>query len=412
MNKAWQVAQRDMRYHLGKKDFYWATFGVPITILIITLVVRLFGGSNPVESSGIAGLLTSQAQTIGFVDQAGVISSTTGVLTSTTFVPFADQASGEAALRAEQIEVLYLIPADYLSTGQITRTAAAAGLLGLADANAFRTLLTYNTMSQPRADLAQRIHNPLQLGQITRISAGSRASGDLFNNFRESLIPIGFALAIYASIFMGASLLMQGVLEEKENRTLEVLLTSLTPRQFLLGKIIGLGVVGLLQLLIWSLIGAITLRSGVTSSSIDTPSVQLPWTIWLLAGGFFITGYLFYASLMGGIGAISPSMRELSQLTILISIPALVPILCLPLLLSQPNGSLALILSLIPFTASATMMMRQALTEVPLWQTLLSLGVMVLAVSVTLSLTARLFKATTLLAGAKISGRALWRALK
>jgi len=198
------------------------------------------------------------------------------------------------------------------------------------------------------------------------------------------------------------------VLEEKENRTLEVLMTSIAPRQLLAGKIIGLGVVALLQLLIWAAIGGIILGRG---QELLNNTVDLPWTVWLLMLAFFLLGYLFYASLMAGIGAISPSVRELSQLAILVSVPAIIPILFIPSLLSKPNGTLAIVLSVIPFTAPSTMMMRQAMTSVPLWQTLLSLGLMLVAVAVTLNVAARLFRATTLLIGARLSLRGVWRAL-
>lgn len=410
MGKVWFIARRDIMYHLGRRDFYWSTFGVPLLGIVIYLVARLLGGdpSGRATVTSIVGSPTTPGHAIGYVDQAGVILTHTEIVSPTEFRAFSSITAGEEALRAETISSLFIVPSDYVKTGAITRTTRSASLFGGSDSEDFAILLSANAIQNSDPVLAERLQRPFNLRKTVALSETVRVAGSLNYNLGGALVPIMFALAVYISIFMGASLLMQGVLEEKENRTLEVLMTSISPRQLLAGKIIGLGVVALLQLLIWASIGGAVLGRGqaVLSSAID-----LPWTVWPLMLAFFTLGYLFYASLMAGIGAISPSVRELSQLAILVSVPAVIPILFIPSLLSRPNGSLAIALSVIPFTSPSTMMMRQAMTSVPLWQTLLSLGLMLAAVILTLNVAARLFRATTLLVGAKLSLRGVWRAL-
>lgn len=410
MGKIWFIARRDILYHLRRRDFYWSTFGVPLLGIVIYLIARLLGGdpSGRATVTSIVGSPPPPGHAIGYIDQAGVILKHTEIVSPTRFQPFASLADGEAALRAESISSLFIIPADYVETGAITRTTRSASLFGGSDGEDFAILLSANAMQGGDPALAERLQRPFSLRKTVALSETVRVAGSLNYNLGGALVPIMFALAVYISIFMGASLLMQGVLEEKENRTLEVLMTSISPRQLLAGKIIGLGVVALVQLLIWATIGGTILGRG---QAVFNGTVDLPWTVWLLMLAFFTLGYLFYASLMAGIGAISPSVRELSQLAILVSVPAVIPILFIPSLLSRPNGGLAIALSLIPFTAPSTMMMRQAMTSVPLWQTLLSLGLMLVAVVLTLNLAARLFRATTLLIGAKLSLRGIWRAL-
>jgi ABC-2 type transport system permease protein len=410
MAKVWFIARRDILYHLGRRDFYWSTFGVPLLGVVIFLIARLLGGDPSGRStvSSIVGSAPAPGHTIGYIDQAGVILRHTAIVSPTQFQAFPSLAAGEDALRAETISSLFIIPSDYVKTGTITRTTRSAALFGGSDGEDFAILLSANAMRNSDPVLATRLQRPFSLRRTVALSENVRVAGSLNYNLGGALVPIMFAMAVYISIFMGASLLMQGVLEEKENRTLEVLMTSIAPRQLLAGKIIGLGVVALLQLLIWASIGGIILGRG---QELLNNTVDLPWTVWLLMLAFFTLGYLFYASLMAGIGAISPSVRELSQLAILVSVPAIIPILFIPSLLSKPNGALAIVLSVIPFTAPSTMMMRQAMTSVPLWQTLLSLGLMLVAVIVTLNVAARLFRATTLLIGAKLSLRGVWRAL-
>ncbi|MBA3470651.1 MAG: ABC transporter permease [Herpetosiphonaceae bacterium] len=412
MRKVWFVARRDMLYHLRKRDFYWSTFGVPLIGIIIAVVARLLGG-DPSGQNTLSTLNPSlpPGHTIGYVDDAGAITRHTTIVSPTLFQQFPDQPAGEAALRAEQISSLFILPADYQLTGFVTRTTRSAALFGGSDVNDFSTLLSANAMQTADTALAERLQRPFAIRRTVALSENVRVAGSLNYNVGGALVPILFAMAIYISIFMGASLLMQGVLEEKENRTLEVLMTSIAPGQLLVGKIIGLGIVALIQLLIWAAIGGAVLSQGGGLLS-SLPEIALPWNIWVLLLVFFVLGYLFYASLMAGIGAISPSLRELSQLTIIISVPALIPIFFIPLLLNKPNGTVAIILSVIPFTAPSTMMMRQVMTVVPLWQTALSVGLMLLAVAATLKLASRLFRATTLLAGVKFSLRGLLRALR
>lgn len=412
MDKVWFVAQRDIKHHLRRKDFYWSTFGVPLVGVIIFVVARLLGGDPPGQATmnSIVGESSPAAHTIGYVDHANVIIKHTAILSPTQFQEYADLDRGEQALRDETISTLFFIPDDYVNTGIITRTTRSASLFGGNDVDDFSILLSANALQTADPALATRLNRPFTIGQTAALSTAVRASGSLNYNFSSALVPILFAMTVYFSIFMGASLLMQGVLEEKENRTLEVLMTSVSPRQLLAGKIIGLGIVALIQLLIWSAIGGLTLRNSANIAAIR--EVNLPWTVWAFMLAFFIFGYLLYASLMAGIGAISPSMRELSQLALLVSIPSAIPVLFLPVLLGKPNGTLAIVLSIVPFTAPSTMMMRQALTAVPHWQTALSLALLALAVVVMLNLTARLFRASTLLIGAKISLRQVWRALR
>ena len=411
MDKVWFVAQRDIKHHLRRKDFYWSTFGVPLVGVIIFVVARLLGGdpSGQTTMSGIVGEASPAAHTIGYVNRANAIISHTAILSPTQFQEYADLDRGEQALRDETISTLFFIPSDYVNTGIITRTTRSASLFGGGDVDDFAILLSANALQTADPALATRLNRPFTIGKTTALSTAVRTSGSL-NNVSSALVPILFAMTVYFSIFMGASLLMQGVLEEKENRTLEVLMTSISPRQLLAGKIIGLGIVALLQLLIWSAIGGLALRNSANIAAIR--EVNLPWTVWALMLAFFIFGYLLYASLMAGIGAISPSMRELSQLALLVSIPSAIPVLFLPIMLGKPNGTLAIVLSIVPFTAPSTMMMRQTLTAVPGWQTALSLALLALAVVVTLNLTARLFRASTLLIGAKITLREVWRALR
>jgi len=211
------------------------------------------------------------------------------------------------------------------------------------------------------------------------------------------------------AIFMSSGLLLQGLLEEKENRTLEVTLTSIAPQPFLLGKILGLGLLGLVQVA-WLLLARGGMGLGASSLG-ALGQINLPAGVWVLALAYFLLGYLFYAAVMAGIGAVSPSMRESSQYSVVVALFAGLPLFVLSALAGDPSGGLAVGLSLFPPTAAVTMPIRLAVSNVPGWQVALSLALLALAIGGVIWLAARLFRTTTLLRGSRLAPREILRAL-
>jgi ABC-2 type transport system permease protein len=179
-------------------------------------------------------------------------------------------------------------------------------------------------------------------------------------------------------------------------------MVSVTPRQLLTGKIIGLGLVGLLQTIIWVGTGRILLAQSGSVFSLSS-AFQLPASFLIWAVIFFLLGYTVYASLMAGLGALVPNMREASQATILVIFPLIIPIFLLSILINDPNGMLAVILSLFPLTSPVTMMLRLSAISVPFWQTLLSAGLLVATDILVLRSVAHMFHAQTLLSGQTFS---------
>ena len=114
---------------------------------------------------------------------------------------------------------------------------------------------------------------------------------------------------------------------------------------------------------------------------------------------FFLLGYMIYAMLMAGIGALVPNLREASQATFLVTLPMMAPMILLSALIQSPNGALATGLSLFPFTASVTMMLRLSAGEVPLWQILLSIFLLIGTALLVIRAVAGLFRAQTILSG-------------
>lgn len=175
-------------------------------------------------------------------------------------------------------------------------------------------------------------------------------------------------------------------------------MASVSPRQLLLGKITGLALVGLGQTILWAGTALALLRLSGRTLSLPA-SFQLPLSFMVWAVVFFLLGYAIYASLMAGIGALVPNLREASQATFVVIIPLIIPLMMITPIIHDSNGGIATGLSLFPLTAPVVMMTRLSAGDVPFWQPLLAAGLLLLTAFIILRMVTNLFRAQTLLSG-------------
>jgi len=199
--------------------------------------------------------------------------------------------------------------------------------------------------------------------------------------------------------------------KEKENRVMEILLSSVRPLHLLMGKVIGLGGIGLLQMGVWTFLALVVFQRGASLfANITLPTLSAG--TWSLAIVHFIVGYLVYASLFAGLGAIAPSVKESSQYTFLLMLPTFIPLWFNSIMFASPNGPFAIWLSLIPLTAPLAMPMRLSLTAVPPWQWVVSLSTSAGTAVLLLWGATKLFRSQTLLSGQRFSPNVIWKALR
>ena len=246
---------------------------------------------------------------------------------------------------------------------------------------------------------------------------------------------------IYFIIIIFASQVLRGVLEEKSNRIVEVLISSVKPIQLLTGKIVGIALVGITQFLIWvvltvgivSAVGlaAPDLLSGSEATEIvaegasATGQVQglsifqqinnyfpISFTeIILCFFFFFVVGYLIYATLYAATGSVVGSESDSQQYTMPVTIPLILSIILIPSISTNPNGQLAFWFSMIPLTSPIIMMVRLP-AGVPIWQLLTSMGVAVLFLLFCIWAAAKIYRVGILMYGKKNSWREIFRWLK
>jgi ABC-2 type transport system permease protein len=275
-----------------------------------------------------------------------------------------------------------------------------------ASAEIFENVLRNNLISQDQ--LGAILINPTPKIQNHPLEP---ATGPDKDDPMTYYVPFAILFIFFFTITTSSSFMLQSVTREKENRIAEVLLVSLRPRELMLGKVIGLGAVALLQMTFWLAGGLFAMNRSEQllqiSSNFTLPPDFIAWGI-----SFFILGYLTYASILGAVGALAPNAREGGQATFIVVLPLLLPIWMNAALTQDPNGSLAVGLSLFPLTAPTSMMARMAAGNVPFWQPILALLGLAITTYFVVLLAARLFRADTLLSTASFNWKRLFTELR
>ncbi|MFO7538386.1 MAG: ABC transporter permease, partial [Chloroflexota bacterium] len=180
-------------------------------------------------------------------------------------------------------------------------------------------------------------------------------------------LPFAISFIFVLGIFTSAGYLIQAVVDEKENRTMEIMVSSMTPLQLVSGKIIGLTGVGLVQIGIWS--GLLLLGIHLVLLTIpDAPSLTIPPLMGLIIVGWFLPFYLLTATLMVGIGLSVTNMGEAQHGVSVLTMLTLLPTYLAMLVVIHPNSSMAVLFTLFPFSSPVTLLVRSQITTIPLIQ--------------------------------------------
>lgn len=407
MRKIRLITIHEIKTMITRPSFLFAAFGLPLISTIVLLIVTAVNRESPGTMGTVFGPASLPMQEVeGYIDPGHLLKIIPPLPGNYSLQAFPDESSAQAALASGEINAYSIIPSDYLASGQIIYVRPDfTPLNAFIQSGIIRQAIQANLLNGD-LELSARVTRPLNLAMISLAPEPDRAP----ENPLTFLIPYIVTMAYYVIILMSASFLLNSVTKEKENRVLEIMLLSITPRQMLLGKIIGLGIVGLVQTSIWIGFGYSLLR--ISGNAFNLPdSFQLPVSFLIWGVIFFLFGYIIYASLMASVGALVPNMREASQATFVVILPLIIPMLFISALIEQPQGAVATSFSLFPLTAPVAMMTRLASTQVPLWQILLAIVFMALTGGLLIRSAAGLFHAQTLFAGQSFNLKRYFSAL-
>jgi ABC-2 type transport system permease protein len=410
MNKLLLVMRHEIYTTLRRPTFVIFTFGIPVLLGLIALVVSL---ANP--GAGAAALPSSEASQPatrrqgreGYVDAGEVIRALPADAPAGWLTRYPTEAAAQTALRAGEITGYYLIPADYARTGQLVYALPDYSPFGEdAPTDGIERVLLFNLLGGDAA-LAAQVRSPLSLKTTALATAQPQQRS---TEGMAGLLSTLMVFIIYLVVLIPASGLVAAVTDEKKNRVMEVLATSASPRQLIGGKIVALGLLGLLGTALWVglMWGVVQFGRGplAAPAGFELPSSLLFW-----AFVYFLGGYAIYGALLAGLGALAPDLKETRGATLVIMSPMVVAYMLNMIILDAPNEPLALVASLFPFTSPVSMIARMTTTDVPTWQAAAAGGLQFLAAAWIVRMVARLFRAQTLLSGQAVSAGRFLRAL-
>jgi ABC-2 type transport system permease protein len=406
MNKSYLIFKNELITTLTSRSFMIMLFLMPAASGIIMLLISFLGQNT---SKFVSQVFSPAPKTAveGFVDLGGIIKSIPVDESPKRLIAYPDTLLARQALTKGTITGYYVIPKDYITSGKVLYVRSDFNpLAGLDQTYAIQALIHYNLLGG-NASLAAKLDAP---SALERVSLQPSVPQREQNNPLTFILPYVVTMIFYIIIITAASLMLNSVTAEKQNKVIEILMVSVTPTQLLSGKIIALGLVGLIQTIVWMGAGYGLLIISGQKLNLGA-AFFLPPSILFWGGIFFLLGYAVYAGLMAGVGALVPNLREASQATTIMIIPMIIPLALISTLVNSPNGAIAIILSLFPLTSPIAMMTRLAAGSVPLWQLILSVLILVFTALVTIRSVAGMFRAQTLLSGQAFNIKSFYLAL-
>ncbi|MCB9459284.1 MAG: ABC transporter permease [Anaerolineaceae bacterium] len=398
-----QVFLYELQRNIRRKGYIFTTFLIPALLFAGILFFNLIATEdNNSESVVDPNDIVSQFEEIniaGVVDLANIIDQVPESLAE-RMLKLPDVETARSALESGTIDIFYVIQPNYLETGEVV--LHMPGLqLNLLNDQPIELLIEKTLAGNLDSQLLRRIRNAasfqeFNLQRDAETDTEAREDADF-------LMVYVFTIAFLMSLFMTNGYLMSSVIEEKENRLIEILMSTLRPFELLSGKILAMGVLGLLQMVIWFVSMFIALQIALALPAFEAIPVllnlQIRWHILPILILYFIVGYLFFAALYSAVGAISGSMREGPQYAVIFTLPAVLPFYFFALVLESPNGPLPVFFSMFPITAPIGMLMRLSITDVPAIEIIISLALLTLAALGAMWMAGRLFRVQVLLTG-------------
>jgi ABC-2 type transport system permease protein len=397
MSKIWLIATTTYRRRIRSSTFLFLTFGLPVLMVIAGAIpfIRARGGDLPA---------------VGYVDQTGRLAPVTQVAiedVTLTLTAYADIGAAQAAYQRGEIAGYLVIPGNYFQ-GQPAAFYAKEEPGGKLE-EALTAFMRRAMLPDEPAWTLDRLADPSEVTYVARDSGEEIAQGPAV--VVRFATPLVLALVFALAVLTGASQMGSAIVREKDQRSMEMIITSLAPRELVAGKVLGMTLLSLTQVGVWAVGGGIAIGLAL-SSAVDVQTLSIPWEalMWALLLG--VPGYFLYAVLASGLGVIAGDSQQAQQLAGVLGMLGLAPLWFMGLLINALNGPLAVGLTLFPLTGPMIGLFRMALVEVPTWQLITSLAILMASLIGSIWLVARIFRAAMLMYGKALRPQQLLQALR
>jgi ABC-2 type transport system permease protein len=437
MSKIGLIIQREYTTRVKKRSFIIMTILTPILMAAMILIPGYLASKED-----------NQEKVIAVVDKTNI---TQGAIPQTEYLKFEYLQDPDVEKLKKNFETsgyyaILFIPENVLTASRVQLYSNQQTTMQVSEhiSSALRGFFTQVKMKNENVplDIMERIKTSISVDTIQWTSAGEEKEGSA-----EIVAVIGYisGFLMYMFIFMFGTQVMRGVMEEKTNRIVEVIVSSVKPFQLMMGKVVGIAFVGLTQFVIWIVLtfGLIYGAKGVllnnskavtsvTQSLMDAnaasqaaptnvagfqkifdelsakfDSVNFPLIIGCFIF-FFIGGYLLYASLFASVGSAVDNDTDTQQFMLPITIPVVLGLFVMINAMQTPNSTISVVFSLIPLTSPIVMMARIPY-GVPVWQLATSAILLIITFLGTIWLAAKIYRTGILMYGKKVNYAELWK---
>ena len=415
MNKIWLIISREYLVRVKKKSFIVMTILGPILMAALLVTPTILSMQDQQNR-----LVALSEKNIEFLEPLNKIENT-------KFTVIPDEELELLKKDFSQTEYYAVLDKDkdqfYLLSDQQISLSVKRSI-----ADKIEKIIERNKLKLAGIDLKVLESSVTEINIQTKIIT---LDGENINSSTEGSMGIGFitGILIYMFIFMYGTMVMRGVIEEKTNRIVEVIISSVKPFQLMMGKIIGVALVGLTQFILWIILTMALAAlaelllfnpNELISQANSAENTEIMSKITNLIGGinfmqiilcfifYFISGYLLYSSLFAAVGSAVDAEADTQQFVVPITVPLLLAIMLIQPVMDHPDGTLAFWMSMIPFTSPVIMMVRLPF-GVENWELFISMLSIITGFVATTFLAAKIYRTGILMYGKKISYKELWK---
>jgi len=409
MRKVFIVARHEYLVNVRRVGFIVMTALVPLLGAAGLFVAAFFGGQ---AASFLASTFVPEEGNIGIVDELGAFTPILPEYEELIHL-YPNEEQGRAAVRSEEMASLLIVPEDYIDTGKVTIITREGGFSAaiLEDSDTVQAFFVDHLLQdEVDPEVRRRVAHPIE-PVLVSLEAEAEPEGGELSIILNLIVPYFLGILLVMTIFVTSGYLLQGVAKEKTSRVMEIILSSVTARELLAGKVLGLGALGLTQIVIW--LGSSVALSGGSAGllGIALPFMVRPQVL-VLGVVYYILGFLVYAVLMGGVGALGTTQQESQQLAGIFSLMAAIPLMLGGFMFTNPNMAFVRVLSWFPLTAPTMMLLRLPMAEVPLVDVVGSIAMLLVAIPIILWAGSKIFRMGLLMYGKRPSLRQVLRALR
>ncbi|PKL84884.1 MAG: hypothetical protein CVV22_10930 [Ignavibacteriae bacterium HGW-Ignavibacteriae-1] len=413
-SKIGTIIKHEYLSKIKSKGFIIGTILAPVGIIVIYGIIILVAVMS-------ADQTTKKLAIVDYTERIGAMLVERD--TSKFFLTDLTEAELNEKVLTGEIDGYLVMPADFAEKGAATVYTSGGGGLG------FVTLIERNTkdiivnlrLDEIGADesVKELVNRGISLSTMKVTQEGTQ------DDYSQVFAIMGYVMGfvIYGLMFTYGAFVMRGVIEEKANRIVEVLASSVKPFEIMMGKVIGIGAVGLTQVLFWIVLMGIFVSFGgsIAAGFMGTPDMatagaemqdqnamiemlnNISISPWLIVAFlfYFLAGYFIYSTLFAAVGSAVDQESDAAQLQIPVTLPIIIPIMFIANVMSNPDGTLAVVLSLIPFFTPILMIARIAATSVPIWQIALSVVLLAATFFACLYFAAKIYRIGILMYGKK-----------